>query len=155
MPFVQTVVTKAQFFKFVTEKEKTASQKAIDTFSSMNVIRKENLFTYSPQNADISDYNYKRIDPSPFWAAGKNYAAKQSKKPANEIKDTERENLKETLKVYPNILQLVTHLPSVPLTNLWCDLDTFRKLCLISLFFQLSLNFRMAFVLEDVEMEHH
>ena len=47
----------------------------------MNVVRQENPFTYSPQNADISAYDYKRIDPSPFWATGKNYIAKRSKKP--------------------------------------------------------------------------
>ena len=49
----------------------------------MNAVRQENPFTYSPQNADISAYNYKRIDPSPFWAVGKNYVAKRSKKNLN------------------------------------------------------------------------
>ena len=43
-------------------------------------LKPENPFTYSPQNADISAYNYKRIDPSPFWSTGKNYVAKKTKK---------------------------------------------------------------------------
>ena len=69
----------------------------------MNIIGQENPFTYSPQNADISAYDYKRIDPSPFWAVGKNYDVKRSKKLANRIKDTE-------IKVGRNVKSLPKHL---------------------------------------------
>ena len=53
----------------------------------MNVIRQENPFIYSLQNADISAYNYKRIDPWPFWAVGKNTVEKQSTKSTKKKKD--------------------------------------------------------------------
>ena len=69
----------------------------------MNVIRQENPFTYSPQKADISAYDYKRIDPSPFWAVGKNQVVKRSKKLANKIKDTEK-------KLGRNVKSLPKHL---------------------------------------------
>ena len=69
----------------------------------MNVIRQENQFTYIPQNADISAYDYKRIDPSPFWAIGKNYVVKRNKKLANKIEDTKK-------KVRRNVKSLPKHL---------------------------------------------
>ena len=42
----------------------------------MNVIKQENPFTESPQDAYVSAYNYKIFDPSPFWAVGMNCVAK-------------------------------------------------------------------------------
>ena len=69
----------------------------------MNAVRQENPFTYSPQNADISAYNYKRIDPSPFWAVGKNYVAKRSKKTTAKNKENEK-------KVVRNVKSLPKHL---------------------------------------------
>ena len=69
----------------------------------MNALHQENPFTYSPQNADISAYNYKRIDPSPFWQVGKNYVAKRKQKNNSKIKDSEK-------KVVRNVKSLPKHL---------------------------------------------
>jgi hypothetical protein len=69
----------------------------------MNAIRQENPFTYSPQNADVSTYNYKRIDPSPFWATGNNYVANRSKKTASKNKEKEK-------KIVRNVKTLPKHL---------------------------------------------
>ena len=66
----------------------------------MNV---ENPFTYSPQNADVSAYDYKRIDPSPFWATGTNYKVKRSKNSNSRIK--EKDN-----KIVRNVKTLPKHL---------------------------------------------
>ena len=66
----------------------------------MNV---ENPFTYSPQNADVSAFDYKRIDPSPFWATGSNYKVKRNKNLNSKVKEKDK-------KIVRNVKSLPKHL---------------------------------------------
>ena len=63
----------------------------------------ENPFTYSPQNADVSAYDYKRIDPSPFWSTGTSNRFKGSKKYNFKIKEKDK-------KIVRNVKSLPKHL---------------------------------------------
>ena len=69
----------------------------------MNNMNVENPFTYSPQNADVSAYDIKRIDPSPFWATGSNYKVKRSKNPYLKFKEKDK-------KIVRNVKSLPKHL---------------------------------------------
>ena len=61
-----------------------------------------NPFSYNA--GDVSSYNYKRLDPSPFWNPPYSFAKKKKKKFATKDKD---ENIQ---KIVRNVKSLPEHL---------------------------------------------